>query len=186
MTRALSGSSQFAGGVRGSKGGRILRAGLQVAGPSVVQKLSAVFCRAGSAHPAEHPRQMLLSFEAALRYPITQELRVNRQEARPSKSCRCDRMREMKTQYSPMPAWSKRNIHYRSGPTHAVARARSSAMALSGPDLCADTYLPTAFAISMRHDALARMALLSSNSAINALSTSSSCGRIVPARSTGA
>ncbi len=70
---------------------------------------------------------------------------------------------------------------------HAVASARASAMASSGPKLllCADTYLSTALAISMRHDALARMAVLSSNSAINAVSSSSSSGRIVLARSTG-
>jgi hypothetical protein len=53
---------------------------------------------------------------------------------------------------------------------HEAAKARSSAMAVSGLKLflCADTYLPTAFAMSMRHDALARMTALSTNSAINA------------------
>jgi hypothetical protein len=77
-------------------------------------------------------------------------------------------------------------FQYRSGPIHAVAKARSSSMALSGPKLfsCSDTYLPTAFAMSMRHDVLARVAVLSPNSAINAVSTWSSSGRIVLARST--
>jgi hypothetical protein len=71
------------------------------------------------------------------------------------------------------------------GPTHAVARARSSAIASIGPRLCPDTYLPAAFAISMRQDGLARRAVLSTNFAINALSASSSSGRIVLARSSG-
>ena len=53
-------------------------------------------------------------------------------------------------------------------------KARSSAMALRGLKLfsCTDTYLPTAFAISVRHDPLARMASVSANSAINAASSS--------------
>jgi hypothetical protein len=63
----------------------------------------------------------------------------------------------------------------------AAARARSSAMALRGLNcfLCAEAYLRTALAMSVRHDALERMAVLSSNSATNASSTSSSSGRIV-------
>jgi hypothetical protein len=70
---------------------------------------------------------------------------------------------------------------------HAVARARLRAMALRVPTCFswAETYLPTALAMSVRHDALARTDVVSSNSATSALSTSSSSGRIVPARSTG-
>ena len=49
----------------GSKGRRIIRAGLQCASRSVVQKFLAIFCRAGSAHTTEHPRKVLLRFESA-------------------------------------------------------------------------------------------------------------------------
>jgi hypothetical protein len=72
-------------------------------------------------------------------------------------------------------------IHVRSGckgtfaahDAQAAATARSSAMALRGSNLflCADTYLPTAFAMSVRHDALARMPAVFANSAISSAST---------------
>ena len=62
--------------------------------------------------------------------------------------------------------------------------ARSSAMALRAVKrfLCSDTYLPTAFAMSARHDAFARIPAVSANSAINAVSSRSNSGRIVLAR----
>ncbi len=39
--------------------------GLPSASRSVAQEFLAIFCRAGSAHPAEHPCKVLLRFEAA-------------------------------------------------------------------------------------------------------------------------
>jgi amino acid transporter len=54
----------------------------------------------------------------------------------------------------------------------ASAMARSSATALSGLKfVCVDTYFPTAFAMSTRHDALARMPAVSANSAISCASS---------------
>src|ERR1700751_3427846 len=61
------------------------------------------------------------------------------------------------------------------------AIARSRAMTFSGVKLllCADTYLPTALAISVRHDLLARISAISVNSAISSVPNCSNSGRIV-------
>jgi hypothetical protein len=42
-----------------------MRADFQSAGRFVAQKFLAIFCGAGSAHPPEHSRKVLLRFEAA-------------------------------------------------------------------------------------------------------------------------
>jgi hypothetical protein len=42
-----------------------MKAGLLNARRSVAQKFLTIFCRADSAHPAEHSSEMLLRFEAA-------------------------------------------------------------------------------------------------------------------------
>src|SRR6267142_5516577 len=64
-------------GRSGSKSGRTVRAGLQSARHSMPQKFLAIFCRADSAHPAEHPCKVLLRFEAAAHRDV-QDTRLGR------------------------------------------------------------------------------------------------------------
>ena len=75
--RTPIGSLQTCSRKRCPKGRRSMGADLQNASRSVVQKFLAIFCRADSAHPAEHPGKVLLRFEAAAHRDI-QNTRLGR------------------------------------------------------------------------------------------------------------
>ena len=100
---------------------------------------------------------------------LTSESSVTRQEAGPAKACLDARMHEMRTRCRPRPAWSNRTIsntivgHCTRQPELDRALSLQAASSYAYAPI-----QPTAFATLMRHDAPARTAVLSFNSAINA------------------